>query len=195
MGGTRSQLCNDISTHIWDWCVLNNAWVTGSHIPGKDNVVADVASRNINNRHEWKLDVHTFRLICEVFGTPSIDLFASRLNKQISPFCSWKPDPEATYFDAFSLNWARFSLPYLFLHFALISRCLQKIRAEQAKGWIVVPFWTSQPWMGMLLGMLIDHPRLIKKRKDILTHPSSAEGHPLMNHSQLLACFLSGNPS
>ncbi|XP_045133112.1 uncharacterized protein LOC123517178 [Portunus trituberculatus] len=72
--------------------------------------------------------------------------------------------------------------------------CLQKIRAEQAKGWIMVPFWTSQPWMGMLLGMLIDHPRLIRKSKDILIHPSSAESHPLMGHTQLMACLLSGNP-
>ena len=162
MGGTKSQPCNDISILIWDWCVENNAWVTCSHIPGKVNYVADAASRRVNTWHEWKLDVPTFRLICNIFGTPSVDLFASRLNKQITPFCSWKPDPEATYFDAFSLNWANFTLPYLFPPFSLISRCLQKMRAEQVKGWIVVPLWKSQPWMGMLLRMLVDQLRLIR---------------------------------
>lgn len=194
MGGTKSITCNDIAILIWDWCVANNAWVTCSHIPGKDNQVADAASRKVNAWHEWKLNVPTFQLLCNVFGFPSIDLFASRLNRQITPFCSWKPDPEAAFFDAFSLNWSSFPLTYLFPPFSLISRCLQKIRAEKAKGWIVVPFWTSQPWMGMLLGMLIDHPRLIRKSKFILTHPSSAETHPLMGHTQLMACLLSGNP-
>ena len=33
---------------------------------------------------------------------PSIDLFASRLNKQFPIFCSWKPDPDAWKIDAFS---------------------------------------------------------------------------------------------
>lgn len=51
--------------------------------------------------------------LCDVFGTPSIALFASRLNKQVVSFCSWKPDPEAEYFDSFSLNWAQFELSHL----------------------------------------------------------------------------------
>lgn len=195
MGGTKSQACNDVAVMIWEWCIQHNAWVTCSHIPGEDNLVADAASRNFNSWHEWKLDVPTFRLLCNLFGTPSIDLFASRLNKQVTPFCSWKPDPEAAFFDAFSLNWDRFTLPYLFPPFSLISRCLQKIRAERVKGWIVVPFWTSQPWMGMLLRMLIDHPRLIRKSRHILTHPSSAACHPILSHTQLMACLLSGDPS
>ncbi|XP_063859168.1 uncharacterized protein LOC135100135 [Scylla paramamosain] len=83
MGGTKSKSCNDVATQIWDWCLEHDSWVTCSHIPGKDNTLADVASRKINDRHEWKLDSHIFTTLCNVFGTPSIDLFASRLNKQV----------------------------------------------------------------------------------------------------------------
>ncbi|XP_045131606.1 UPF0565 protein C2orf69 homolog isoform X10 [Portunus trituberculatus] len=73
------------------------------------------------------------------------------------------------------------------------SRCLQKMREERAKGWIVVPMWTSQPWMGPLLQMLVKAPRLITQKTNVLRHPSSAEEHPIMTHTQLMAYLLSGN--
>ncbi|MPD00508.1 hypothetical protein E2C01_095983 [Portunus trituberculatus] len=115
MGGIKLAVCKDIVIQIWDWCVANGAWVTCSHIPGKENTAADTASRIINDRHEWQLNVHIFRQLCGVFGTPVIDLFTSRLNNQV-----------------FSLNWAQFELSYIFPPFALITRCLQKLKAEVA---------------------------------------------------------------
>lgn len=192
MGGTRSVMCNYLSTLIWDWCVKHQAWVSCSHIPGSENLLADSASRTYNDRHEWKLDESVFRSIASVFGEPSIDLFASRLNNQVNKFCSWKPDPEASFFDAFTLHWAQFALPYLFPPFSLIARCLQKVRAEQTRVWMVVPVWSTQPWMGTLLGLLVDFPRLIPNRTDVLTHPSIAGSHPVMRHTRLMACLLSG---
>lgn len=194
MGGIKSKPCNDVSSQIWDWCLKHRSWVTCSHIPGKLNTLADLASRKINDRHEWKLDPHVFTTLSDIFGTPSIDLFASRLNKQVSTFCSWRPDPEATYLDAFSLDWSKFVLSYIFPPFSLIARCLQKLRAEQAQGWMVVPLWPSQPWMGKLLRLLIDYPRLITSRRDVIAHPSTTAPHPIMSHTRLMACLLSGKP-
>lgn len=193
MGGTKSYICNDIAIKIWEWCLKYNAWITCSHIPGKVNTLADMASRLVNDRHEWKLDEHIFQQLCTVFGTPAIDLFASRLNKQVPCYCSWKPDPGATHVDAFSLNWAGFKLAYIFPPFSLIARCLQKLKAEGASVWMVVPVWPSQPWMGTLLRMLVDHPRLIMQKKAVLVHPSSGEEHPIMRQTQLMACRLSGS--
>lgn len=193
MGGTKSRICNNISAEIWTWCVERDVWLTCSHIPGKHNILADTASRKFNDRHEWKLDEQIFRDICKIFGTPCIDLFASRLNKQIARYCSWKPDPEAEFFDAFSISWAQFELVYIFPPFSLISRCLQKLRMEQARGWLVVPLWPSQPWMGTLLRLLVQEPLLITKTSKVLTLPFSTEDHPIMRHTKLLACLLSGN--
>lgn len=81
IGGTKSLVCNDIGIDIWEWCVENKAWITCSHIPGKDNTRVDAASRKFNDQHEWKLNENIFRELCSDYGTPEIDLFASRLNK------------------------------------------------------------------------------------------------------------------
>ena len=34
------------------------------------NTLADMASRLVNDRHEWKLNVRIFHQLCEIFGTP-----------------------------------------------------------------------------------------------------------------------------
>ncbi|XP_063886264.1 uncharacterized protein LOC135114296 isoform X2 [Scylla paramamosain] len=69
----------------------------------------------------------------------------------------------------------------------MLSRCLQKLREERTRGWIILPLWPSQPWM------LVDDPRVIQRRKNVLMHPSTAEEHPIMKHTNLMACQLSGN--
>lgn len=192
MGGTKSMACNRVCIDIWNWCLDNQAWITCSYIPGSENFLPDTASRKFNDRHEWKLDEHIFSKLCSIFGIPNIDLFATRLNRQVSQFCSWRPDPETKYCDAFTLNWENFGLVYIFPPFSLIARCLQKLRAERARGWMIVPLWPTQPWMGTLLRLLVEDPRIIKRQKKVLTWPSSREEHPIMSHTRLMTCLLSG---
>ncbi|MPC92793.1 hypothetical protein E2C01_087901 [Portunus trituberculatus] len=47
--------------------------------------------------------------------------------------------------------------------------------------------------MGVLLRLLVDDLRVIRKRKNVLLHPSSQEEHPIMTHPRLMACRLSGH--
>ena len=61
-----------------------------------------------------------FQEIIGTWGEPTIDLFASRLNKQVACYVSWKPHPEATYVDAFSVSWND-HLFYVFPLFSLIA--------------------------------------------------------------------------
>ena len=44
MGG-RSLTCNQITRELWVWCANHGIWLSAAHIPGKDNVLADKASR------------------------------------------------------------------------------------------------------------------------------------------------------
>ena len=67
------------------------------HIPaGKHNLLADTASRKFYDASEWMLSKNIFNhLAC--FGMSEIDLFISRLNKQLHRYASWMPDPDASY--------------------------------------------------------------------------------------------------
>ena len=109
MGGTRSILCNDMAREIWLWCKEKQIWLSVSHIPGADDVLADKASRVFDDTTEWKLEATIYEKITERWGQPDIDMFASRLNYQTLPYVLWGPDPQAMAVDAFTLNW-NFSL-------------------------------------------------------------------------------------
>ena len=62
-------------------------------------------SRVFDDSTEWKLDVDAFNRIVNILGPPTIDLFASRLNYQLTTYVSWLPDPQAMAIDAFTLDW------------------------------------------------------------------------------------------
>ena len=130
MGGIRSENCNALAKEIWFWCIKNNIWLSAAHIAGKRNL-ADSPSRQFNDRIEWSLTTSVFHDLCKKFGKPDIDLFASMLNTKLPQFCSWKPDPNSSYVDAFTLDWKVLNLLMCFLLSVCwdnVCRKLQKTR-------------------------------------------------------------------
>ena len=105
MGGVKSKDCDQAARDIWRWCMERNIWITAAHLPGRDNTEADERSRKFNDRNEWMLDKGIFKKISSKFGSPEIDLFASRLNNQLKRYVTWLPDPNAESVDAFTLDW------------------------------------------------------------------------------------------
>jgi hypothetical protein len=190
MGGIKSMLCNDLAKQIWLWCIDRSIWLSASYISGRTNV-ADICSRKFNENVEWMLDRTIFLKLIDRWGTPTIDLFASRLNKQIDKFVSWYPDPEAKYVNAFSLNWSS-EYSYIFPPFSLIMRCLQKIRLDKATCLIVCPRWTTQNWWTPLMNLLIDFPVILPRKKKLLILPGTDKTHVLSDKIVLIACKLSG---
>jgi hypothetical protein len=81
MGGIKSMLCNDLAKQIWLWCIDRRSWLSASYISGS-TYVADICSRKCNENVEWMLNRTGFLKLIDRWGTPSIDLFASRLNKK-----------------------------------------------------------------------------------------------------------------
>ena len=67
----------------------------GVAVAGKANVETDEQSRVLQNNTGWKLNPELFQRIVEKFGKPDIDLFATRINKQIESYVSWYPETEA----------------------------------------------------------------------------------------------------
>lgn len=150
-------------------------------------------SRSFNDRTEWMLNMDAFQQIVQFFGHPKIDLFASRLNKQLEDYVSWLPDPEAVAVDAFTLNWKGLDF-YAFPPFCLVTKCLQKINEDKATGILVVPNWPTQAWFPLLKKMFVGKPLFLSRSKSLLTQPITNEPHPLHSCLDLICCRLSPNP-
>ena len=165
--------------------------LSAEYLPGCQNTTADAESRAIvNNDAEWMLIKPVFRQICNIYGTPIIDLFASRLNKQLSNYYAWKPDPKAIAIDAFPQNWNK-GLMYAFPPFRIIGRVLQKVMAEGATLILIAPIWPTQSWFATALKMLTQQPYLLPPNSLIL--PQNPElKHPL-GKMRLAAMSLSGD--
>ena len=100
-GGINSKKCNEIAKEIWLRCFKNNSLISAAHISGKQNTEADKFSRKINNNTEWQLNPKIFIEVTNKFGSPEIDLFATRINRQLQNYVSWPCEPEVTAVDAF----------------------------------------------------------------------------------------------
>ena len=192
MGGITSKECNAVAKEIWAVISEANAWVSCQHVPGKDNA-ADNPSRKFNDDLEWQIDSETFNKIVTKWGTPSIDLFASRTNCKIKTYCSWKKDPMATFIDAFSLDWSKFPLCYMFPPFSVVTKCLQKLSQDNGEAILIVPWWPQQLWFPTMLRALVDHPVILPNTEKILFLAHSKAKHPLSPRLKLLACRVSGN--
>ena len=195
MGGTHSKQCNEVVRELLKWCKIRNLWVSACHIAGKDNVSADTLSRKFNRNLEWSLNKEVFESICLRFGTPKIDAFASRHNRQVELYYSRFPEPETLAVDAFSVKWVEFL--YIFPPFNLIPRILRKIVEDKTdKVVMVIPVWETQVWFPKLTEMLTSTPMKLPVRKDLLMLPSNrTDIHPLFPKLRMWACCLSGGNS
>ena len=126
-----SKYCNDLAFDIWSWAVKKDIWLSASHVPGVENNIADLKSRYFYDNKEWSLNPYMFEKVCEKFGKPEIDLFATCLNAKCELYVSFKPEPNAFVVDAFTQNWNDIK-GYGFPPFSLIGRILAKIKWDEA---------------------------------------------------------------
>ena len=145
MGGTKSEICNRVAQEIWAWAEKKRNWLSAAFIPGKLNVLADKHSRQFHDHLEWSLSEILFDRICRDWGTPEVDLFASRNNRKCDIYVSWKPEPESWKVDAFTFKW-EMKFFYVFPPFSLIARVARKLKIEGSSAILVTPHWPSQPW-------------------------------------------------
>ena len=194
MGTSHSKKRNDLTRTLWEWCLDNNMWLTTSHIPGKENTLADEESRKSRKETERTLDRGIFQeAVKHLDVEPQIDLFASRLNYQLRLFVAYQPDPEPFAINAFSISWKPYIF-YAFPPFSIIPKVLQKIQAEEATGLLVVPCWPTQPWWPSVMRLLVQKPLVLPKKRHTLFLPQQPDlVHPLHQKLTLLICHLSGN--
>ncbi len=150
LGGTHSFVLNSLAHDLWTWCHVN---LTAQHIPGVTNTLADWESRVFQDSSDWKLNPQVFAAINKLWGPQGIDLFASRLTRQLPNFVSWKPDPEALGTDAFALDWNQ-GKGYAFPPFSLIGRCLRQVQVQQVAELVIVTSLASTSMVPFTSGTL-----------------------------------------
>ena len=175
---------------VYKWALERKIHLSSAYIPGVENLLADKESRTHNVDMEWQLNKTWFNYIVKQFGQPDIDLFASRINKQLDCYVSWRPDPHAKFVDAFSRSWARF-YPYIFPPFSVISRILRKVEIERVDVILVFPKWPNQLWYPRLQRLMISDPIPIPGTALVLPQDRTRI-HPLCKTLHLQACRLSG---
>ncbi|CAJ0930814.1 unnamed protein product [Ranitomeya imitator] len=129
-GGTCSMAAMNEVGYILRWAEENRSMISAVHIPGVDNWEADFLSRQGLDSEEWSLHPEIFHQICCRWGTPDVDLMASRLNSKVPDFIARSHDPAAIGADALILLWHNFRLQYIFPPLPLLPRVIKKIRAE-----------------------------------------------------------------
>ena len=194
MGTTKSPQCNNIAQTIWDFCKTHDIWITCAHIPGVHNVEPDFESRKEYRQAEWMLNRNIYTQATQKFEFgPNLDCFASRINCQIDNYASFKPDPYASFIDAFTINWHDFTC-YLFPPFSTIHRVLQKLRVDRATALCVFPHWPTQSWWPLMNLLLVKEPWIITPSPKNLHLPNHVgETHPLHKKLKLIICLLSGD--
>lgn len=192
MGSVKSIPMDKITHSIWEWAISKNNWIVATHLPGILNVEADRESRQQETRTEWMLNKSTFRYaLKELDFRPETDLFASRINKQLPAFFSYRPDPDCIGVNSFTEDWHNISF-YAFPPFACLPQVIQKIHSDKAVGILVVPDWPNQPWFTRYSELIIKEI-LVLPRMDLLLLPQQPSVlHPLHPNLSLRIAIVSG---
>ena len=188
MGGTHSYVCNNITKDFLLWCKDKDIWISATHIAGIDNNEADKCSRKINAEAEMSLHSHIFEKICLEYGTPEVDLFASRINCKLPQYYSRFADEQAFGIDAFHHIWVGYI--YIFPPFILINRILSKIlRDKPKKTMLIVPVWPTAVWYPKLMKMQ-KMMKLIGPAQDLISMPKKTrKSKKFLKKLNLMICF------
>ena len=79
-GSTKYVFRNDLARRIWLWAHVNVLSLTAVHLPGKENVAADILSRGGPKADHWSLNPNIVQMLWERFGEAQVDLFARKCN-------------------------------------------------------------------------------------------------------------------
>ena len=141
MKGSMSLRLQRQALKIFQFCAMNNVTVEIEWIPRSLNEYADSLSRVVDF-DDWSVSTVFFDYIASLFGSFTVDRFASHYSAKCARFYSkfWCPSSEGV--DAFSVGWAgenNWLVPPVYL----ISRTIFHLEVCGARGVLVVPNWPS----------------------------------------------------
>ncbi|XP_069191191.1 uncharacterized protein [Procambarus clarkii] len=157
------------SMALWGWS-LRVALLLSSrglalravHVRGVSNVIADGLSRFIPLPTEWTVDDASFHWLCQTYGQPEVDLFASAWSRRLPLYVAPFPDCEAVAVDAFQQDWSRWGFLYLFPPVQLLLQVLARLESYHGRVLLLAPWSPTQPWFQVLLARC-PNPRLFPR--------------------------------
>ena len=178
-GGTKSRALHSLTGHVFGLCAGVCSTLVAKHIPGRRNVLADSLSRGgLVASGEWTLNPSVFLAICRFWGSPTVDLFATRQNTRLPIFMS--------------LDWSEM-WGYAYPPHALLPLILRKILFSPCKIILVAPLWPASRWFVQLLLLLVDCPLTLPLLPDLLTQDGILHRDPSV--LKIHTWRLSGRPS
>jgi len=141
-GGTRSFSMNTETQRLLLYAESQQWLLTAKHVPGKLNILADQLSRRGQSiQTEWELHQEAAQLLFNRWGTPLVDMFATKFNKKLRLYMSPVPDPQALEIDSLSVPWEGLD-GYAFPPHSIIPQVVHKVRQTRNLRMILVtPLW------------------------------------------------------
>ena len=172
-GGTHSVPMFHLTWGILLECQQQGVTLLVRHIPGRLNVLADRLLRR--HRRVASAPQHNMTDVCHL------------VHSRVGPV----PDPQAVAVDALSIPWHR---RWVYAHpsAALMQRALHNlVHLDQFRVLLVAPLHHYQPWLPMLLGLLVDFPREVPPLPRLLRRPQLGLFHSHPEQVHLFAWSLS----
>jgi hypothetical protein len=126
-----------------------------------------------------------------LWGTPQIDLFASRQSAQFQRFMSWRAADQPEAVDALSMVWD-FSLAFLFPPIPLLSRVVRKLEVSRGVFLLVTPHWEAQTWFASLQALPVMEVRRLPFHDALVVDLVTGEPPPSLDRLFLVVWRIRG---
>lgn len=130
--GMRVRSLHEETLQIIKWEEVHLKSLKAIHVTKQENIVADCLSRETMSNNEWMLNLDMFTILCNKFGIPGVDLFATVNNRQVPNFFTRGRSETAMGTDTLTSNWLS-GLLYAFPPIHLLPRVIQKIIQQKAE--------------------------------------------------------------
>ena len=147
-GGTISLPLLEVARDIHLFLHERRMEIVPVFVASQENLHADAASR-LQALPDWHLPRLLFDRLVDEWGSPQIDLFATKDSTHRQRFFAWGEDDEAEAFDALAQMWD-FDLAYAFPPPQIIPRVLRKIEASTGAFLLITPYWPAQKWFASI---------------------------------------------
>ncbi|XP_064078436.1 uncharacterized protein LOC135195853 [Macrobrachium nipponense] len=191
-GGTHSRSLFALAKGILLWAKARGVTILTRFVAGVENVRADLLSRQEQLLPtEWTLHQEVCQELWSLWGCPLVDIFATSKTTRLPLYCSPVLDPGAVAIDSLLWDWTGRDL-YAFPPFKILGEVLRKFAAsEGTRLTLIAPFWPAANWFTEVMSFLVDFPRTLPSRRDLLKQPHFERYHKNLSALSLTAFRLS----